>query len=376
MSIRVTNLTKKFNGFTAVDGVSLGVDSGELVAFLGPSGSGKSTILRIIAGLEAADAGEVWLEGERTDHLHARARGVGFVFQHYALFRHMTVAENIGFGLAVQGAARPRRRRRVQELLELMGLQGFGGRYPAQLSGGQRQRVALARALAPEPKVLLLDEPFGAVDAKVREELRHWLRRLHDEVQVTSIFVTHDQEEAFSVADRVMVINRGRLEQAGSPAEILDNPGTEFVARFIGRLAGQHAHGHGADLSRPPIVPVFVFPLSRSQRTLHVAERAFFQVLPGDLGQLIEEHDAMPFGRFLFLARRLVHPPLGCCDVGVGDRLAVRGVARFRICAQPAHEDDLVHAAHLTSRYSLGSRCTPGTASDVTADLSPVLIAL
>jgi len=244
MSIRVTNLTKKFNGFTAVDGVSLGVDSGELVAFLGPSGSGKSTILRIIAGLEAADAGEVWLEGERTDHLHARARGVGFVFQHYALFRHMTVAENIGFGLAVQGAARPRRRRRVQELLELMGLQGFGGRYPAQLSGGQRQRVALARALAPEPKVLLLDEPFGAVDAKVREELRHWLRRLHDEVQVTSIFVTHDQEEAFSVADRVMVINRGRLEQAGSPAEILDNPGTEFVARFIGEANVFEARVH------------------------------------------------------------------------------------------------------------------------------------
>jgi sulfate transport system ATP-binding protein len=234
MSIHVRNLTKRFGAFTAVDDVSLEVRSGELVAFLGPSGGGKSTILRIIAGLENSDAGEVWFNGERADHLHARARGVGFVFQHYALFRHMSVAENIAFGLDVQGAQRRRKAQRVGELLELIGLQGFGGRYPGQLSGGQRQRVALARALAPEPKVLLLDEPFGAVDAKVRAELRHWLRRLHNEVHVTSIFVTHDQEEAFSVADRVMVINRGRLEQSGGPAEILDNPGTEFVARFIG----------------------------------------------------------------------------------------------------------------------------------------------
>ena len=234
MSIHVRNLTKRFNGFLAVDDVSLEVGTGELVAFLGPSGSGKSTVLRIIAGLETADAGEVWFDGERADHLHARSRGVGFVFQHYALFRHMTVADNIGFGLDVQGVGRQRRRQRVSDLLDLMGLQGLGDRYPGQLSGGQRQRVALARALAPQPKVLLLDEPFGAVDAKVREELRHWLRRLHDEVHVTSIFVTHDQEEAFAVADRVMVVNRGRLEQWGSPDEILDNPGTEFVARFIG----------------------------------------------------------------------------------------------------------------------------------------------
>jgi sulfate transport system ATP-binding protein len=234
MSIHVRNLTKRFNGFLAVDDVSLEVGTGELVAFLGPSGSGKSTVLRIIAGLETADAGEVWFHGERADHLHARSRGVGFVFQHYALFRHLTVADNIGFGLDVQGVGRKRRAARVWELLELMGLQGLGGRYPGQLSGGQRQRVALARALAPEPKVLLLDEPFGAVDAKVREELRHWLRRLHDEVHVTSIFVTHDQEEAFAVADRVMVINRGRLEQSGHPDDILDDPRTEFVARFIG----------------------------------------------------------------------------------------------------------------------------------------------
>jgi sulfate transport system ATP-binding protein len=238
VSIRVSHLCKRFgsgaNQFVAVDDVSLEVGGGELVAFLGPSGSGKSTILRIIAGLEQADSGSVHFAGRQADHLHARSRGVGFVFQHYALFRHMSVAENIAFGLRVQGKSKDEQRRRVAELLDLMGLAGLGERYPAQLSGGQRQRVALARALAPEPQVLLLDEPFGAVDARVREELRHWLRRLHDEVHVTSIFVTHDQEEAFSVADKVIVINRGRVEQAASPAEILDHPATEFVARFIG----------------------------------------------------------------------------------------------------------------------------------------------
>ena len=234
MSIRVEHLNKHFGDFVAVNDVSLEVGSGELVAFLGPSGSGKSTILRIIAGLEKADSGTVWFAGQAADHLHARARGVGFVFQHYALFRHMTVAENIAFGLSVRGKSRAEQTRRVHELLDLMGLTGLGERYPAQLSGGQRQRVALARALATEPQVLLLDEPFGAVDARVREELRHWLRRLHDEVHVTSIFVTHDQEEAFSVADKVIVINQGRVEQAASPAEILDRPATEFVARFIG----------------------------------------------------------------------------------------------------------------------------------------------
>ena len=234
MSIRVSHVNKRFGVFVAVDDVSLEVESGELVAFLGPSGSGKSTILRIIAGLETADSGSVYFAGQAADRLHARARGVGFVFQHYALFRHMTVAENIAFGLRVQGKPRTEQIRRVDELLDLMGLTGLGERYPGQLSGGQRQRVALARALAPEPQVLLLDEPFGAVDARVREELRHWLRRLHDEVHVTSIFVTHDQEEAFSVADKVIVINHGHVEQAASPAEILDHPATEFVARFIG----------------------------------------------------------------------------------------------------------------------------------------------
>ncbi|CAK0780463.1 Sulfate/thiosulfate import ATP-binding protein CysA [Gammaproteobacteria bacterium] len=247
MSIQVSQLVKRFGTFQAVDGVSFNVDSGELVAFLGPSGSGKSTVLRIIAGLETADGGTVHFHGERADHLHARAREVGFVFQHYALFRHMNVSDNIAFGLKVQGVSRQRQRARVSELLHLMGLQGLGERYPGQLSGGQRQRVALARALAPEPKVLLLDEPFGAVDAKVREELRHWLRSLHDEVHVTSLFVTHDQEEAFSVADKVIVIQQGRIEQIGSPTEILDQPATEFVARFIGEAniyEGRVENGH------------------------------------------------------------------------------------------------------------------------------------
>ncbi len=234
MGIRVQNLVKQFGPLRVVDDVSFEVRPGELVALLGPSGGGKSTVLRMIAGLETADSGQVWLDGERVDHLHARDRQVGFVFQHYALFRHMTVADNIAFGLSVRDVPAAEQRARVAALLDVMGLRGLGDRMPAQLSGGQRQRVALARALAPRPKLLLLDEPFGAVDAKVREELRRWLRALHDEVHTTSIFVTHDQEEAFAIADRVMIISAGRLEQAGSPVEILDEPATEFVARFVG----------------------------------------------------------------------------------------------------------------------------------------------
>jgi sulfate transport system ATP-binding protein len=234
MHIRVEHLSKSFGSFRAVDDVSFEVTDGSLVALLGPSGSGKSTILRILAGLESTDAGRIHFDGRASTHLHASARGIGFVFQHYALFRHLTVAENVGFGLLVRKAPREAIARRVEELLELTGLGGLEGRYPAQLSGGQRQRVALARALAPAPKLLLLDEPFAAVDAKVREELRQWLRRLHDEVGVTSIFVTHDQEEAFALADTVLVIHRGRVEQLGTPADILDEPATEFVARFVG----------------------------------------------------------------------------------------------------------------------------------------------
>jgi len=236
MGIRARNLSKSFGSAKVLDDVSFEIEPGELVALLGPSGGGKSTILRIIAGLDTADAGEVWLGGARVDGSHTRERHVGFVFQHYALFRHMTVRDNIAFGLSVQGAPLEHQNRRVAHLLELVGLEGLQDRMPSQLSGGQRQRVALARALAPEPKLLLLDEPFGAVDAKVREELRRWLRRLHDEFHVTSIFVTHDQEEAFAVSDRVLVINKGRLEQAGSPLEIVEHPETEFVASFVGEV--------------------------------------------------------------------------------------------------------------------------------------------
>jgi sulfate transport system ATP-binding protein len=234
VGIRVEDVTRSFGAFRAVDDVSFEVATGELVALLGPSGGGKSTLLRIVAGLETADRGSVWLDGERVDHKPAQERRVGFVFQHYALFRNMTVEENIGYGLKVRRVARAERRERVAELVGIMGLHGLERRMPAQLSGGQRQRVALARSLAPRPRLLLLDEPFAAVDARVREELRAWLRRLHDDVGVTSIFVTHDQEEAFSLADRVLIIQRGRLEQDGSPQEILDEPASEFVARFIG----------------------------------------------------------------------------------------------------------------------------------------------
>ena len=233
MSIQVHDIHKQFGAFTALDRVSLDFPSGELVALLGPSGCGKTTLLRVIAGLETADSGRVILEGEDASDTHVRERQVGFVFQHYALFRHMTVFENVAFGLRVK----PRRerpneaeiRRRVHRLLELVQLDWLADRYPAQLSGGQRQRIALARALAVEPRVLLLDEPFGALDAKVRKELRRWLRHLHDELHVTSIFVTHDQEEALEVADRVVLMNKGRVEQVGTPEEVYEHPATPFV---------------------------------------------------------------------------------------------------------------------------------------------------
>jgi len=242
MSIEVRNITKTFGNFTALRDVSLLVPNGELVALLGPSGSGKTTLLRIIAGLEQPDpgSGQILFHDEDVVERGVGDRQVGFVFQHYALFRHMTVFENIAFGLRV----RPRKSRpakgeirdRVQELLRLVQLEGLGGRFPSQLSGGQRQRVALARALAVEPKVLLLDEPFGALDAKVRAELRRWLRRLHDEIHVTSVFVTHDQEEALEVADQVVVMNQGRIEQIGPPTEVYDNPANPFVYSFLGNV--------------------------------------------------------------------------------------------------------------------------------------------
>jgi sulfate/thiosulfate transport system ATP-binding protein len=240
VSIEIRNISKTFKRFQALKNVSLEVPTGELVALLGPSGCGKTTLLRVIAGLEAADAGHVYFHGEDATDRHVRERQVGFVFQHYALFRHMTVFENVAFGLRV----RPRKlrpsdaeiRERVLELLKLVQVDWLGDRHPPQLSGGQRQRVALARALAVEPKVLLLDEPFGALDAKVRKDLRRWLRRLHDELHITSVFVTHDQEEAMEVSDRVVVMNHGQIEQIGSPAEVYDKPASEFVVQFIGQV--------------------------------------------------------------------------------------------------------------------------------------------
>jgi len=236
VAIEVRGLSKKYGSFQAVNDVSFEVESGKLVALLGPSGSGKSTILRTIAGLESADSGSVMLTGEDATDLPVQQRGVGFVFQHYALFRHMTIRDNIGFGLKIRGVPRAEARRRVDELLDLIQLGGYANRYPSQLSGGQRQRVALARALAPRPKVLLLDEPFGALDAKVRDELRTWLRRLHDEVHVTSLFVTHDQREAFEVSDQIVVLAEGRVRQIGPPQTLYEQPADPFVAGFLGAI--------------------------------------------------------------------------------------------------------------------------------------------
>jgi len=236
MGIRVAGVCKEFGSFRAVDNVSLDVDTGSLVALLGPSGSGKSTLLRLIAGLEQADAGRVWITGEEATTRSVQERQVGFVFQHFALFKHRTVRQNVGFGLELRGWKHEAIRRRVDELLELVQLQGFGHRYPSQLSGGQRQRVALARALAVQPRVLLLDEPFSALDAKVRKELRAWLRNLHDEMHVTTVIVTHDQEEAMEVADKIVVMNQGRVEQIGTPAEIYDQPASPFVMSFVGAV--------------------------------------------------------------------------------------------------------------------------------------------
>jgi sulfate transport system ATP-binding protein len=234
MGITVVEVTKRFGDFVALDDVSVAIPEGSLTALLGPSGSGKSTLLRVIAGLEDPDGGQVLLGDDDVTHQPARARGVGMVFQHYAAFKHMTVWENVAFGLKVRKRPKAEIGKRVHELLELVQLEGLAKRYPAQLSGGQRQRMALARALAVDPEVLLLDEPFGALDARVRKELRAWLRRLHDEVHVTTIIVTHDQEEAMEVAGQIVVINKGRVEQVGTPRELYDSPANEFVMSFVG----------------------------------------------------------------------------------------------------------------------------------------------
>jgi sulfate transport system ATP-binding protein len=263
MGITVENATKRFGDFVALDEVSIDVPDGSLTALLGPSGSGKSTLLRVIAGLEEPDSGRVVISDQEMTHVPVQDRNVGFCFQHYAAFKHMTVGDNVGFGLSIRKRPKAEIRQRVHELLQLVQLEGLIDRYPSQLSGGQRQRMALARALAVEPEVLLLDEPFGALDARVRTELRQWLRRLHDEVHVTTIFVTHDQEEAMDVAGQIVVMNEGAVEQTGSPTDLYDHPNTEFVMSFVGT-----ANRIGDRLVRPHDVEIGHVPADRSEEAM------------------------------------------------------------------------------------------------------------
>ncbi len=338
MSIEIRNLNKRFGATVVCDNLNLDIPSGELVALLGPSGSGKTTLLRIIAGLEVPDSGHVLVQGEDATHTTVRERNVGFVFQHYALFNHMTIFENVAFGLRV----RPKDRRpaereiksKVTELLKLVQLDWVADRYPHQLSGGQRQRIALARALAVEPKVLLLDEPFGALDAKVRKELRRWLRRLHDEMHVTSVFVTHDQDEAMEVADRIVVMNHGAIEQQGSPDEVYDHPASPFVLQFLGDVNlfhGRFGHAPGgteAEVSyvRPHELDIVgtpepdALPVALSQvLTVGAQTRIEFKRL--DDGSYVDVE--MPRSEFALLRQRL--------DLRNGSRvhLRARRITRF-----------------------------------------------
>jgi sulfate transport system ATP-binding protein len=338
MSIEIRNLNKRFGATVVCDNLNLDIPSGELVALLGPSGSGKTTLLRIIAGLEVPDSGTVHFQGEDATHTTVRERNVGFVFQHYALFNHMTIFENVAFGLRV----RPKDRRpgereiksKVTELLKLVQLDWVADRYPHQLSGGQRQRIALARALAVEPKVLLLDEPFGALDAKVRKELRRWLRRLHDEMHVTSVFVTHDQDEAMEVADRIVVMNHGAIEQQGSPDEVYDHPASPFVLQFLGDVNlfhGRFGHAPGgaeAEVSyvRPHELDIVgtpepdALPVALSQvLTVGAQTRIEFKRL--DDGSYVDVE--MPRSEFALLRQRL--------DLRSGSRvhLRARRITRF-----------------------------------------------
>jgi sulfate transport system ATP-binding protein len=311
VGIVVEQVSKQFGEFKAVDQVSLEIKTGSLVALLGPSGSGKSTLLRIIAGLESPNSGRILLTGQDATQQTVQERNIGFVFQHYALFKHMTVRQNIAFGLEIRKTPRPKIGHRVEELLELIQLKGLGDRYPSQLSGGQRQRVALARALAVEPKVLLLDEPFGALDAKVRKDLRSWLRRLHDEVHVTTVFVTHDQEEAMEVADEIVVMNHGRVEQVGTPAEVYDHPASPFVMSFIGPVNVLSSNSkifqengiespHPEVFLRPHDVIVEVQPSSsavpaRVSRLIHLGWEVQAELTLDD-GQVVTSH--LPRERF------------------------------------------------------------------------------
>lgn len=329
MSIEIRNVNKHFGNFHALRDVNLDIESGELLALLGPSGCGKTTLLRIIAGLETPDTGSILFSGEDTTDVHVRDRNVGFVFQHYALFRHMTVFENVAFGLRVK----PRRERpsdaqikqKVTDLLKLVQLDWIADRYPSQLSGGQRQRIALARALAVEPKVLLLDEPFGALDAKVRKELRRWLRRLHDELHVTSIFVTHDQEEALEVADRVVLMNQGVVEQVGSPQNVWDHPASPFVYGFLGDVNMFHGRAHEGLLHLDGVA------LDTPEHAHAQNAQAFAYVRPHDLDVHRYEHghevDAAgrPQGIVVRLDRAIVVGPIARLELMPVDTPAHEG---------------------------------------------------
>jgi sulfate transport system ATP-binding protein len=315
MGICIQSVSRRFGDFLAIDTLSLDVETGSLVALLGPSGCGKSTLLRMIAGLEPVDQGRVYLNGSDATALPVQQRRVGFVFQHFALFKHLTVRENIGFGLRLRRWPTQRVRHRVEELLELVQLQSFANRYPFQLSGGQRQRVSLARALAVEPQVLLLDEPFSALDAKVRKELRAWLRNLQEQTGVTTVIVTHDQEEAMEVADRIVVMNQGRIEQIGSPAEIYDNPATPFVMRFVGEVNEISPDS----FVRPQDLDLLDEPHAQSlpavlKRVIHLGKETQAELLLED-GRLIHvqlqpdriaaaKDDALPTGSRLYVLPR------------------------------------------------------------------------
>lgn len=289
MSIEISNITKQFESFKALNDINLKINTGELVALLGPSGSGKTTLLRIIAGLETADSGNIIFDGEDNTKKSTQDRKVGFVFQHYALFKHMTVFENIAFGLKVRPSKlRPSKEvinKKVHELLSLVKMDELANRYPAQLSGGQRQRIALARALAVEPKVLLLDEPFGALDAKVRKDLRRWLRKLHDEYPITSVFVTHDQEEALDVADRIVILNQGRIEQIGTPEEVYDNPVNPFVYNFLGNVNLFHGRVHNGK------VEIGSLKLESPEHCENIDKNVISYIRPHDIEISLEEKD-------------------------------------------------------------------------------------
>ena len=331
MSIEIRNVSKRFGDFHALRDVSLDIASGELLALLGPSGCGKTTLLRIIAGLETADEGSILFSGEDTTDVHVRERKVGFVFQHYALFRHMTVFENVAFGLRVkprgQRPSEAQIKQKVHELLNLVQLDWLADRFPSQLSGGQRQRIALARALAVEPKVLLLDEPFGALDAKVRKELRRWLRRLHDELHVTSIFVTHDQEEALEVADRVVLMNAGRVEQVGSPQEVWDHPASPFVYGFLGDVNTFHGRAHRGQ------VELEGMQLHAPEHADAHDAKAFAYVRPHDLD--VQRYSPGASGIVVQLSRAIVVGPIARLELLPADDNQP---------ANPSRQDGLIEA--------------------------------